>query len=127
MKNDKNQITVQEQFLLDVVEYRVSKSKGKVKSLGFVFDEEEERRYREALRSSILFMQGYGKDAKGSRNDDGLLWLGITEASIYCDLPERYIVKASEAGLMRRRLVRDSIIKGHYEYCVSDLEQELIK
>lgn len=85
---------------------------------GFPVTEEEDRRYREALKGAIEFMDGYGKAKSGG---DGLLWLGMTEASIYLDCEERNVAAAARLGLMRSRLMRENATDRHYEYCVSDI------
>lgn len=109
-------------------------------AFGFVYTQEDERRERAAIRSSILFFQKYGQGrpprmngeyyTPGTNPDeikkDESKWLPLDSAALYCGCKEEIIILAAQNGLIERRVYRSATNSSHhtyYEYKVDDLDQ----
>ena len=128
---------------LDDVKQKTSKivvSANKPKSTkinGFVFTEEDEIRYRAAIRSSILFFQNFGKGAQPRMNGEYYSpgtnpnrtsaqtdkWLTLEVAALYCGCDAEVINNACQCGLIERRVYKRNASRSYYEYKVEDLDK----
>lgn len=106
------------------------------KRLGFQFSRADEAMIRGAIRSSILFMEEYGKGsqprtkgeyyAPGTNPADIITkpekWLPIEMAALYCGCNEEHIIQAAKRGEIIRRQYNKSKGRTYYEYFVTDLD-----
>lgn len=110
----------------------------KVKNvLGFLITTEDEMRERAVIRSSILFVQKYGKGREprlhgeyftpGANPDEAIKdegkWLPLDTAALYCGCKEEVINIAGQNGIIERRVYRRNANRNYYEYKVDDLDR----
>ena len=110
----------------------------KVKNvLGFLITTEDEMRERAVIRSSILFVQKYGKGREprlhgeyftpGTNPDEAIKdegkWLPLDTAALYCGCKEEVINTAGQNGIIERRVYRRNANRNYYEYKVDDLDR----
>lgn len=105
--------------------------------LGFWISEEDERREREAIRSSILFMAKFGAGRPPRMNGeyftpgcnpaesklDNRQFLPLTSAAHYCGCPKNIIEEAARKGIIERRAYKHSDTRTFYEYLIDDLDR----
>lgn len=105
-------------------------------ALGFHFTARDEADMQEAIRSSILFMHGYGQ-GRIPRNSgmyyapdevkyaDKEVWLPAGAAALYCGCSQAVIGDAGQEGVIERRPYARTSTGVYYEYKLESLESFL--